>query len=436
MSDHISTQLLEGYGRRRLGPAELLALDDHLSTCPACRERWRKTNPRVAALLALESSLQVADEAPPTHLSGEQLAIYAAGGLDEIDRELAESHFEVCQRCAAQAQGLRAQTARDVVGVERSSALAGAEAGSLSARPMTTSGLSSLRSRFLLLPLTLRVAGVVVMLASLVLAFALWLRAQKEGSAVVVRPSAPAPSNSHSPNHPAPDAPPVKIVLALNDGAGTITLDSQGNFVGLESLSPPDQQRVKAALETGEVQVSKALKQLRDSSATTMGPTMGGSSGGALALIGPAGAVIAGERPTFRWLPLNGATSYQITITDPAAGYKEVVSSPRLQGRKWTVGRPLERGRVYTWQITARAGDREVKSPEAKFKVLDPAAAGALARANKIYAGRPLALGLLYAEAGLLDDAERELKALVVANPQSPIAKSLWLDLRSKQRRP
>jgi hypothetical protein len=36
----------------------------------------------------------------------------------------------------------------------------------------------------------------------------------------------------------------------------------------------------------------------------------------------------------------------------------------------------------------------------------------------------------------LLDDAERELKALVVANPQSPIAKSLWLDLRSKQRRP
>ena len=224
----------------------------------------------------------------------------------------------------------------------------------------------------------------------------------------------------------------MKILLALNDGAGTITLDSQGNFVGLDSLSPPDQQRVKAALETGEVQISKTIKELRDSSA----PNMGGSSGGALALIGPAGAVVAGRRPTFRWLPLDGATSYQITITDPAAGYKEVVSSPQLQGRKWTVDRPLERGRVYSWQITARAGDGEVKSPEAKFKILDPAVADALARVNKIYAGRRLALGLLYAEAGLLDDAERELKALLVANPQSPIAKSLWLDLRSKQRRP
>jgi hypothetical protein len=271
-----------------------------------------------------------------------------------------------------------------------------------------------------------------VMLALLVLAFTLWLRDKKEGSAVVVQPSAPAPSVSHSPTHPPPEAPPVKILLALNDGTGMITLDSRGNFIGLESLSPPDQQRVKRALETGEVQISKTLNQLRDSAA----PTMGGSSGAALALIGPAGAVVAGNRPTFRWRPLNGATSYQITITDPAAGYKEVVSSPQLQGRKWTVDRPLERGRIYTWQITARAVDGEVKSPEAKFKVLDPAAAGALARGNKIYAGRRLALGLLYAEAGLLDDAERELKALLVANPQSPIAKSLWLDLRSKQRRP
>lgn len=434
MSDHISTQLLEGYGLRQLGAAELLALDDHLSTCPACRERWRKTNPRVEALQALQTSLEVADETEPTHLSSERLAIYVAGGFDEIDRELAESHFEVCPQCAAQAQGLRAQTARDVEAVGRSSALTGAQAppGALSAQLMATSGPASLRSRFPLPPLALKVAGAVAMLALLVLAFALWFRDKKEESAVVVQPPAPAPSIPNSATHPPPEAPPAPILLELKDGGGTITLDLRGNFVGLDSLSPPDQQRVKAALETREVQISKTIKELRDSSA----PTMGGSGGGALALLSPAGAVVASRRPTFRWRPLNGATSYQITITDPAAGYREVVSSPQLQGRKWTADRPLERGRVYTWQITARAGDGEVKSPEAKFKVLAPAAAGALARVNRIYAGRRLALGLLYAEAGLLDDAERELKALVVANPQTPIAKSLLRDLRSKKRRP
>jgi anti-sigma factor ChrR (cupin superfamily) len=61
----------------------------------------------------LQASLQGPDEAATTHLSGEQLTIYAAGGFDEIDRELAESHFEVCPQCAAQAQWLKAQAAQE-----------------------------------------------------------------------------------------------------------------------------------------------------------------------------------------------------------------------------------------------------------------------------------------------------------------------------------
>jgi hypothetical protein len=92
--DHLSTQLLEGYGRRLLEASELLALDDHLSTCLACRERWRHGGASATALLALHASLQVPDEVATTHVSSEQLTIYAAGGLDEIDRELAESHLK------------------------------------------------------------------------------------------------------------------------------------------------------------------------------------------------------------------------------------------------------------------------------------------------------------------------------------------------------
>ena len=54
---------------------------------------------------------------------------------------------------------------------------------------------------------------------------------------------------------------------------------------------------------------------------------------------------------------------------------------------------------------------------------------------NRIYAGGAGTKGC-YTPRPLLGDAERELKALVVANPQSPIAKSLLRDLRSKKRRP
>src|SRR5262245_3848746 len=167
---------------------------------------------------------------------------------------------------------------------------------------------------------------------------------------------------------------------------------------------------------------------------------MGSPSATGLQLRTPVGENEASNRPTVSWRPLDGAITDQIIISDPSASYQEVVSSPQLKGIYWTMDRPLKRGHVYTWQIIVRTADEELKAPgpeapAAKFKVLDHATASKLVRAKKSYAGRRLALGLLYAEAGLLDEAERELKALVAANPRSQIAKSLLLDLRSKNRR-
>jgi anti-sigma factor RsiW len=433
--DHLSTQLLESYGRRLLEASELLALDDHLSTCPACCERWRQATTRVTSLLALQASLQGPCEAATTHLSSEQLTIYAAGGLDEIDRELAESHFEVCPQCEAQAQWLKAQAAQGAAAeINSASTISPSSPATLSRWLMVTSGLSSLWNRFRLLPLRLRVVGAAVLLALMVLTFALWLRAEKDGSIVVIPHSAPPLPTPHSPIIPPPE--PSPILLALSDGGETITLDMQGNVAGLDSLPASDRQRVKASLETGKVKISKAIEQLRDPAASIMGSP----STTALLLRTPVGEIVASERPTFSWRPLVGAISYQIIISDPAASYQEVASSPQLKGSHWTMDRPLKRGHVYTWQIIVRTADEELKAPgpeapAAKFKVLDHATASKLVNEKKRYAGRCLALGLLYAEAGLLDEAERELKALVAANPRSQIAKSLLLDLRSKHRR-
>ncbi len=418
-----------------LEASELLALDDHLSTCPACCERWRQATTRVTALLALQASLQGPDDTASTHLSSQQLTIYAAGGLDEIDRELAESHFEVCPQCEAQAQWLKAQAAQGAAAEMNSASTSPRSSpATVSRRSVVTSDLSSLWDRFLLLPSRLRLVGAAVMLALLILTFALWLRAEKDGSAIVIPRSAPPSPTPHSPILPPPE--PSPILLALSDGGETITLDTQGNVAGLDSLPVSDQQRVKASLATGKVKISKTLEQLRDPAASIMSSL----SATALPLLTPVGEIVASERPTFRWRPLIGAISYQIIISDPAASYQEVASSPQLKGSHWTVDRPLKRGHVYTWQIIVRTADEELKAPgpeapAAKFKVLDRATAIKLARAKKGYAGRRLALGLLYAEAGLLDEAERELKALVAANPRSQIAKSLLLDLRSKHRR-
>jgi hypothetical protein len=388
-----------------------------------------------AALFGLQASLEVVGDAAPAHLPDEQLIAYARGRLDEVDRELAESHFEICQQCAVQAQELSALTALQAETLDGSSA--STELRSPPARPwariMVALSLPSLERHFLALPLKLRLAGAITILAVSVIAFSLWMLVKQDKQEIVDRPIVPSPTLSRPSDRPSPEPQKLNqapILLALKDGNGQITLDAQGNFRGLESLSASDQQRVITALGTGIVQAPKSLEELRDSS----GSFMGSSSKTQLMLLSPTGKVVVSDRPTFRWRPLGGAISYQVTITDPSAGYKEVAASPQLQDSKWTLDRPLKRGHIYTWQTIARTGDGEVKAPEAKFRTLEQAMADELAKVKKNYAGRRLVMGLLYAEAGLLDEAENELKALLAANPQSPVVKSLLQDIQSKQR--
>lgn len=424
MSDHLSTQLLDRYHERRLEPRELLALDDHLATCAACRDMMRDMEPRRASLLALRAGLQTV-QPTPDHLQKEQLAAYTEGHLDEVDLELAESHLESCAQCAAQAQELR-----DSAG--KRARIFPISAPVETSPPALQTRLIAAWERLLSIPQSLRIAAVCAMTALLVIAVVLWLRSETDKQEIVEHPPAPQPSVT-PPQGPQPETPTFR---ALNDGGEQITLDSQGNVTGLESLSPADQQRVKTALITGRVQTPKALRDLSDSSAASMGRP----DGSAFTLIRPVGRIVESDRPTFRWRPLGGAIAYQVTVTDPEGGYKEVAASPELQDTKWTVEGRLERGRIYNWQVIAHTNSGEVKAPapdapEAKFKVLEQAKANEVARAKRAYAGRRLVLGLVYAQAGLLDEAEREFEALVRANPQSDVAKNLLDDLRAGRRK-
>ena len=382
-------------------------------------------------LLKLRENLQAAVEITPAHLPREQLMAYAGGRLDEVDRELAESHFEICPQCVAQARDLNDSAARSVTVAATPLTSQGPQSSRTALR--TTEGLAGLGSRLL----TRKLAGAIAVLALLLIGVALWwLRSHTPAQEIVDQSTAPLPPPAQPSVGGVPEPQPISppVLFALNDGDEQVTLDSKGNFSGLEALSTVEMQRVKTALQTGKVLTPKLLKELRDSTSARMGDP----GKATFDLLGPVGRVVANDRPTFRWRPLSGAISYQVTITDPARDYEEIATSQRLEHGKWTVDRPLERGRVYAWQVTAHTEAGDVKAPEAaeaKFIVLNQSMADDLTRARKVYAGRRLVLGILYAEAGLLDEAERELKALSAANPQSSIAKSLLRDLQSRQRR-
>jgi hypothetical protein len=138
--------------------------------------------------------------------------------------------------------------------------------------------------------------------------------------------------------------------------------------------------------------------------------------------------VIQSDRPEFSWQSLAGAQSYTVTITDPQLN--EVAVSEPLTATRWRIPRPLARGAIYSWQVTARKDGENIISPlmpapEAKFKVLDEARYQELMRARQAYNGSHLTLGILYTRYGLLDEAEQEFRALVRENPQSDPARRL-----------
>jgi hypothetical protein len=160
----------------------------------------------------------------------------------------------------------------------------------------------------------------------------------------------------------------------------------------------------------------------------------GDDGGGKFSVIEPVGKVVLSDHPTFRWSQLDGATSYVVEIYDDKLAL--VSASPRLTDLSWTAAQPLEHGAIYSWQVKAIKDGEEfinprAPAPPAKYRILDQAKANELVQARRAYASSHLALGLLYAQAGLLDEAERELRALQKANPNSAIVRRLLANMRA-----
>ena len=113
-----------------------------------------------------------------------------------------------------------------------------------------------------------------------------------------------------------------------------------------------------------------------------------------------------------------------------------MAASDSLAATRWAVPTPLARGRTYVWQVRAVKGGGEVvapppEGPRVKFRVLEQAKLEEVERARRSQPNSHLVLGVVYAEAGLLEDAEREFAALVRANPRSPAARKLLGSVRA-----
>jgi hypothetical protein len=187
---------------------------------------------------------------------------------------------------------------------------------------------------------------------------------------------------------------------------------------------------VRQALVDGRLAVSPAILSLNGADSLQL---RGAASQTPFRVLSPIATAVQSDRPTLRWTPLAANATYIVTLRDETAG--TTVASPSIQAGEWTPATPLTRGDTYVWQVAGSADGHETMAPQppaaaARFLVLNADDAERLARAPASH----LVRGILYASAGLLDDAEGEFSALRSQNPSSVIAQRLADQLAQARR--
>lgn len=441
VKEHLTTEQLERYCQRQMSPAERLSLYDHIAACSGCQQRLSQSALLDQQFNSLRKDLREVTAHKPLHLSYEQREAYVDEETSQAETEIIESHIAICPQCAAEVRSLR-----EFAAAMRSDA----ESEVVESKSPNSGGwLSFLWLRPVWPSSGLQAAGLAALIALVILGGIIWLRrggSDNQAQVPQQRKSVEtATENSHqdaglqasaneNPQRSAGsghEANTSQILLVLKDGGKEVALDRQGNLAGFEALTASSQQVIKAALTTQQIKRPPELAALAGRSIKLLEESVAGVP---FALVSPVGAVALDERPTLRWHPLAGASSYRVSVLD--ADFNPVAESEQLSATEWRVSRPLKRGAVYTWQVTAYKEGEEVKSPVppapvARFKVLEQRRHDELEQARVASGNSHLAMGVLYAREGLTDEAEREFRGLVKANPQSRVAKRLLASVQS-----
>jgi hypothetical protein len=416
MSEHLSREEIENFITRDLASAEILRIDDHLAACAECMQMIERV-PNIDAIRGVLES----DEGL-RHIVFDTMSRYVDGELAGAEHELAEVHLSLCGECANAVEELREM--RNILATSRPS--------SVQLKPETG-----------MMPLNLSSwwKFAVPVGALILLGLFVWALIGSRGPTEDRSNS----SNTNSQNalaaqHTAPqtdsniensnvNANARKAVASLNDADGRIEIDSEGRISGISA--DQFEQRLRAALTNQSIDISSEARQLKTSVGTLMGPS---APGVPFRLIGPVGRVVEMDRPPFRWRGVQGADSYKVGVYDES--FRKVAESPELKITTWTPGIALPRGRVYQWQVTAIVDGKEVVSPtrpagEARFKIINAANAAEIRRARQTARNSRLLMGIVYANAGMIPEAEREFQALLQKNPKSEIARKLLAKVRN-----
>ena len=360
------------------------------------------------------------------HLTAEQTAEFVDKNLSGEALQVVTDHLAGCEQCLVAVEDLRAFRNEIAPSLDREY-----QPAAVASSAVKESWFTRFGSLFRVSPVPAFGGAALAVLLLGIIAWLVW-RAPNERQPQIAEVPTPVaqPSPSSEPVTPQPQ--PVTVVAQLNDGGRVLTLDQEGKLSGADDLPDAYKNLVTKALSTQRIEKSPQLQGLTRPPSSLMS---GDNQKDQFSVLQPAGDVLLTDKPTFRWSTLDGATGYVVEVYDEK--FNPVASSPQLSNPSWTT--TLPRGNVYSWQVKAIKDGQEITSPrppapQAKFRVVDQAKANELARAKRAYGSSHLTLALLYAEAGLLNEAEQELRLLRRTNPNSELANKLLRQIQSLRR--
>jgi anti-sigma factor RsiW len=309
---------------------------------------------RCHAAVRVDAEHEIAAVIPPAgesdHLTYEEMEQAVDGRIDDLDREILEGHLASCRRCRDELAALT----RDSEGLRAS-----------------IDAVRALRTKRRLLA----AAGLLIAVAG----GGTWALLRDDAR----RPPVVTPTAAQT-SHPAESSP-------TSTAADPLRAHLEDVRRG-KALARPD--------------VVAVLVPQTD-------PLRGDSRAAAFSLIEPMGTLVRDELPVFRWRPARGASSYKIAVIDAETG--DLAASGVTETNSWQPLYALPRGRTYSWQVTANVDGRALTEPQPPAaEALFVVAAGSDVEQTDVWRGSlendPLALGILLAERGFLDEAELALQ--------------------------
>jgi hypothetical protein len=406
MSEHLEKNLLQKYGNRQLNPAELISVVTHLESCEQCYKEFSEIFPQIDQTTA-EFNHVIINQDEPFHLDyDEHLRPYIDETINEIDRDIIESHLENCSSCSHQVRDLR----------EFKESLELKKLKQEIAEKAKESVWTKFGSWFTANTKFLAFASLLIA-ASLLGLFAFFNFPKpndqvKNESNINVAVPIQTPITAATVEVVTPAS-----IIESNINKPTPTLKNANTATTPTPKPSPKPAITPQETELAEIKLPNYLKDLQ----TKTDKLRGNNDGRAeqIPILSPNGKVIRESSPTLNFTKIEGIESYEVSIYDGSTRIKKET----ISANSWRVPVNLPNGKLYEWQVSAKSGDKNYLG-QGKFYVVSQA------EENKIRQAKDsLQRGKAFAKAGLLDDARREFKQYLKQNPGSQSAKKLLRQL-------